>query len=477
MKLKEAYSKDEFLKQLKVIGNLIASQIDTSKVEPEQLTYPGFDTAKLRRKWTEIFATDNSIESILNEVVIDSTKLHSPNFMGHQVSAPLPLAALIEALSAYLNNGMAIYEMGPAATFIEKLVVEQVAKLVGYTANAGGIFTSGGSIGNFTALLAARQNKLPGNVWQNGYANLQPAVMVSEQAHYSIARAVQMMGMGESAVIKLPTDENFRVKTTEFERIYAEETKNGKFIFAIIGSACTTSTGTHDKLIDFANFAQKHNLWFHVDAAHGGGALFSSKYKKLLQGIELADSVVIDFHKMLLMPALATAVLYKSEVHSYEVFSQKADYILSPDSLELDYAHRTLECTKHMITLKIFIALKVYGEEIFEEFVDKTYDLAREFYRIILEEPNFEAAHIPESNIFCFRYLPSNAKSDAEISEFQIRIRTQLLENGNYYIVKTVLNGKVYLRVTLMNPFTESEHIIALINFIKSIANKLNSNE
>jgi L-2,4-diaminobutyrate decarboxylase len=220
-----------------------------------------------------------------------------------------------------------------------------------------------------------------------------------------------------------------------------------------------------------ADFCEEHNLWFHVDAAHGGSAAFTEKYKKLVHGIERADSIVIDFHKMLMQPSLVTAVLFKNDTHSYQTFSQQASYLW--DSNEKDWYNlgkRTFECTKNTMSLKVYTTLRTYGTKLFDENVTTLFDLGQKFADLIEQRNNFELAVPPESNIVCFRY---KIKDDEKLNELNKKVRQLLIEEGQFFIVQTEINKKIFLRTCLMNPFTTEKVLISLLDRIEEITQKL----
>ena len=201
---------------------------------------------------------------------------------------------------------------------------------------------------------------------------------------------------------------------------------------------------------------------------------FPKNYKPLIKGIELADSFIIDGHKMMLTAGLITAVIYKNGKNSYRTFHQKAHYLWENSEEEwFNLTKRTFECTKFNSVLEIYSLIKNYGVDIFDQYVTHTYDLTKSFAKILKANPNFELAHEPESNILCFRIFNKD-KSQTELNKLNSSIRKQLLSEGKFYIVQTVLNGSIYLRVTLMNAFTNIKILGELIEEILSIKTRLN---
>ena len=258
------------------------------------------------------------------------------------------------------------------------------------------------------------------------------------------------------------------------ERHYQKARTEGITIFAIVGSAPSTATGIYDDLETIAAFANKHNIWFHIDGAHGGASIFSPKYKYTVKGIAQADSVVIDGHKMMMMPTITTALLFKDGNHSHTTFSQKADYLLnqSEDEDWYNLAKRTFECTKTMMSIQWYTLLKTFGEGIFDEYLTTLYDLGQQFYKMIEIDSQFELAVKPMSNIVCFRYVDDSLNT-LELNQLNKQIRQQILEEGEFYIVQTKLRDIHYLRTTIMNPFTTKEHLKQLLGKVKEIAKSI----
>lgn len=468
--LQQAFSPDDFRKNAHNLVDLLADYLESAQNQTLESVIPYQEPDEALAFWQADYEQGaGNVEDFFKKTIEKSTHLHHPRYMGHQVTPPLPITAIASMLSGLLNNGMAVYEMGLVSNPLERILSELLAKRIGFDNNASGLLTSGGTLANLTALLAARAAKT--DVWENGSPNEKLAVMVSEEAHYCIDRAARIMGMGSEGIIKVPTNERLQIRTDLLEKYYNEATENGFKVICIVGSACSTSTGSYDNLSEIGNFAEKHNLWFHVDGAHGGAVIFSEKYKHKVNGIDQADSVVIDWHKMLMTPALATALIFKRDEDAFKTFQQKAQYLWANQHSKdwFNSGKRTFECTKLMMSLKVYSILKAHGEQIFTENVEYLHGLAEKFVQIIKSRPNFELAIEPESNIVCFR-LKSSKK---DLNDLNSAIRKQLLQAGKFYIVQTTLKENVYLRVSLMNPLTTETDLNALLDEIERIGNQI----
>jgi len=413
------------------------------------------------------YKIDNPID-FYKDLIHHSIQLYNPKYIGHQVSVPAPDAVLAGLVSDFLNNGMGVFEMGTAATTIEKIVVDKFCEKVGFDSSSDGFLTSGGTLANLTALLAAR------NHCQQQHPNKKAHILVSEQAHYCIDRAAATMGLDISQVIKLKTNDNFQMSFQQLSEAVDLYNSDENCILAIVVSACNTATGTYDDVQLISEICKKNNIWMHVDGAHGGGALWSSTYRHLLKGAEFADSIIIDAHKMMLVPALATAVLFRNGATSYRTFHQAASYLFEKQDDEwYNLAKRTYETTKYMMSIKIFVLLRYYGDQLIDTFVTKQYDLTRRFAEHLRSRSDFQIAHFPMSNILCFRHFQPDL-TDEILNKINLEIRKSIWEDGTFYIVQTKLNNKQYLRITIMNPKTEWKELQSLIDHILEKADQIN---
>jgi L-2,4-diaminobutyrate decarboxylase len=401
-------------------------------------------------------------EPWLEEVLAHSVRLHHPHQIAHQVSAPDVPSAIADLIQGAINQPMSIYEMGPAAHAMERVVVEWMTEKVGWGAGAGGVLTHGGSLATLTVLLAARAAAAP-DAWVDGVDGTL-AVLAPPGSHYSVKRSVAMLGLGERAVVDLEVDEYERIVPgalgDALERCRAE----GRRPMALVAAACATSTGLHDDLEAIGAFCREHGIWFHVDAAHGATALLSPEHRHLLKGIELGDSTIWDAHKMMRTPALAAAVLVRDERRLEAAFRQKAAYLIYEDS-EQDspsLLERQVECTKAALGARIFMNLAFRGEDGIGRYVTEQYDKTARAHELIAARPGFECLSPPESNILCFRH---GSDPDA-----QVRLRERLLAERGFHLSSTEVNGERWLRMTVTAPATSEATIEAMLEAVGELA-------
>jgi L-2,4-diaminobutyrate decarboxylase len=468
--IQAAYSPELFRSTAHSIVDILADYLDAAQNKRNEKTIPYQKPEEALAFWQADFEKDNhDVIDFFKTTIQKSTHLHDPRYMGHQVTAPLPITAISSIITSLLNNGMAVYEMGLVSNPLERIIAELLAKKIGFGSDASGLLTSGGTLANLTALLTARAAAT--NVWEQGTTQ-KLAILVSEEAHYCVDRAARIMGMGDEGIIKIPVNDNYQMRTSLLETYLQEATSKGFKVIAVIGSACSTSTGSYDDLEAIGLFARQHNIWFHVDGAHGAAVIFSEKYKHLVKGIAQADSVIIDWHKMLMVPALATSLIYKKNEDAFKTFQQKAQYLWANQHSKDWYnsGKRTFECTKLMMSVKIYAVIKAHGQQIFSANIDYLHNLTKAFAKLLRANPKFELAIMPQSNIVCFRYLASGAANNNALNA---AIREQLLVKGEFYIVQTSLNGNVFLRTSIMNPLTVLQDLENLLQQIEIIVQTL----
>ncbi len=403
----------------------------------------------------------SSFAAFLENYLHHSTRMFHPGYMAHQVAVPDFPAALGDLVHGTIHNPMAIYEMGPSAAAVEIAVLQWMLKKIGWEKNGSGVLTHGGSLANLTALLAARAAAAP-EVWEEG-ANGELVILAPPACHYSVKRAASILGMGAKAVLPVEVDENEVIVAPRVRAAIQRATGDGKKVVALVANACATGTGLHDPLNELGRMCRDEDVWLHVDGAHGASALVSAKERHLLGGVELADSITWDAHKMLRTSGLCTGVLFRDPHSLDRAFTQDASYIFyQHETPGVDLIHRTVECTKAGLGLKVFLNLAWRGEQSVARYVEEEYDLARCAYRIIQSRDRFSCPYEPESNIVCFRYEGDD--------DLQVAIRDRLLAEGLYHISSTEICGKRYLRLTIINPQTTEDTIEGLLTAIERIA-------
>jgi L-2,4-diaminobutyrate decarboxylase len=471
-------------------------------------------------RWLEgaEFLDSQSVVSKFQELVqlslMRGQNLNHPRCVGHQVPAPLPLVGLFDAVTTMTNQVQGVYEMGPWGIAAERAVIQQIGKQIGYQNDEfGGLVTSGGSLGNLTALLAARNEACPW-IWNDGNRphesneklrssdsqgdtserdqsamrpevnssaarivrrSHMPVLIVHGDAHYCIDRAAGVMGIGQSQVMRVPLDGHRRMDVAALEQLLADLTAQQVPIIAVVAVACTTAVGVFDPLDAIADVCERHQVWLHVDAAHGGAVCLSQKHRHLIKGLERADSVVFDAHKMMFVPAVCALVFYRNKKNRFRAFEQKAPYLFdpsAPDMSEYDNGVVTFECTKRSAALGLWGALSIFGFELFEQLVDRVFLVAQNLFDLLDDAKEFEVVGEPQANIVVFRYFPEGVQRDEnlasdecklKVSQLQLRLRRAMLESGFGYLTQTALQDQIYLRCTIMNPLTEVSHLAELL--------------
>jgi L-2,4-diaminobutyrate decarboxylase len=428
----------------------------------------------------EVGALLARFQQLIEQTLSRGQNLHHPHYLGHQVPASLPLAGLFDAVTTITNQVMAIYEMGPWATAVERAVIEKFGALLGFTPGQfTGLVTSGGSLANLTALLTARNIAL-GESWSRGLTGDSPApVLVAHaEAHYCVSRSAGILGLGTDQVVSVPLDPQRRMDVAALDRILSELRSKQVPIVAVCAAACATPVGAFDRLVPIAEVCGRHQVWLHVDAAHGGATCFSQRHRHLVEGLALADSVVCDAHKMMFIPALCAMVFYRNPAHRYAAFQQTAPYLFDPSAPGMavyDNGISNLECTKRAAAIGVWGVWSLFGNRLFEALIDTTLQRAQQLYALLESADDFQPLLRPECNIVVFRYLPAALRSrpEAEIDQFQLRLRRAVIESGDFYLVQTSIDQRSYLRTTLINPLTTPQHLQALLESLRAHGQRL----
>ncbi|HEY0779624.1 MAG TPA: pyridoxal-dependent decarboxylase [Gemmatirosa sp.] len=409
---------------------------------------------------------------LARDVVADANRLTHPMSLGHQVAAPLPAAVWAEPVIAALNQSVAVQEMSPTGTPVERQVIRWMSDLAGFGPRAGGTFTSGGTEATFAALLAARSRALP-NVWTDGLGAVPPVIVCGDHAHYAVTRAAGEMGLGLRNVVQVPSRDarggDFRMNTAALATKLADLAMSGRRVMAVVATAGSTATGSFDDLTATADACAAHDHWLHVDGAHGASALLSGTHRHRLRGLDRAHSLAWDPHKMLLLPLAAGVVLVRDERWLDGAFAQAAPYLFQ-DTPEAhaeefdagatgggpprgwDQGVRTFQCSRRADALKLWVAFQRYGADGLGALYDRLCALAARLYARLAAHPAFDVWHEPESNILCFSRRASSFAGTAQpatspagggwLDAANAAVRAHYNASGAGWITTTVLGGR-----------------------------------
>lgn len=436
---------------------------DALMVTGEAVRKPGSE--KLAAKILQRAEKRPTFVQLARDVREASLALSHPRYSAQQVAAPIPAAALVESVVAAMNQSLAVWEMSPIATAIDRELMAGFKRIFGYPRSAEGSLVPGGAFANLTALLAARDALEP-RASKNGRAHI--AIIVGDQAHYSIARAAAILGLGRDAVFKVPLDAEFCTHVEHCDQVFAAARKVGFRKFILVGSSGSTPTGSFDDLEALSDIARKHRAWFHVDAAHGAGLAFSRRFRRRLRGLAHADSLIFDPHKMMFMPLTAGGVLVREAARLTEPLQEAAPYLFGSKRRWPDLGQLTIACSQRFDALKIWLVWRVYGGEIWDHLTTHVCDVTKAAFEYCLDSKILEPVHRPHSNIFCFQLRKRDRDSDRR----HWVIKEALNESGFAYISSTVLDHRRVLRIVVMNPRTTAEDICDVLGRVEQIATR-----
>lgn len=399
---------------------------------------------------------------------LDLTHRHAA---AHLQPPALRVAVIADALASATNASLDTYDSGPATLAIEKWTINALAGLAGFTDRAGGVFGPGGSYSNLLALLIARDYsaaRLGIDIRSNGVSGLpRPVVLCSRIAHFSVHRACAALGLGESAAIGVPVDSAHRMIPEALDELLVELAESHTPV-AIVATAGTTDFGSVDPLPEIADIAARHNVWMHVDAAYGFGTLFSERLAGLLTGVERADSVTLDLHKVGWQPA-AASVLLLADRNRFTSLNRSVAYLNPDDDIEAGFGGllgQTLQTTRRPDVLKVLATFLAYGRLGLGAMLDTCHDLARHAERRIATEPQLELVAPVTMTTVVFRYRCE----DLDLDQVNGELRRRLISSGKALIGRTevrVHGGdelRTCVKLTLLNPETTERDIDALFD-------------
>ncbi|MGG3805759.1 pyridoxal phosphate-dependent decarboxylase family protein [Metabacillus fastidiosus] len=425
---------------------------------------------------------DHVIEEIQSSIVKNSLWVSHPSAMAHLHCPPLLPSIAAEVIINALNQSMDSWDQSPSATYVEEEVIKYFKGKIGYSDNADGIFTSGGTQSNFMGLLLARnkacQMYFSVNVHKEGlpFAASKLRILCSEKAHFSVQQSAAQLGLGMNAVVKVAVNEQQQLCRHDAKEKIEQLKGEGLLPFIIVATAGTTDFGSIDCLSEIAQLAKEEQLWLHVDAAYGGALLFSHQYRYLVDDLYLADSLTIDFHKLYYQSISCGAFFVKNK-RDFQQISYYADYLNPEEDQEagiINLVEKSIQTTKRFDALKILMTFKLMGTNLFGEMIDYTVHLAKETATLLNSNPSFEVLNEPEINAVLFRYLPSSHLEDqAYVDQVNLRIQHAFYESGELIMAKTKQDGKMYLKFTMLNPLNTISNMKVHIQRMKQVGEKI----
>ena len=388
-----------------------------------------------------------------------------PLYLGYIGSTGLEIGVLASALMATYDANLAVAAGG--ADLVEEQTLRWVADFVGFPF-AEGAFTSGGMTSNLTALLAARERALPG-CRVDGLGNHKAAVYCSAESHHSVVRAVEVCGLGSSAVRSISVDEEHRMRPEALEEALSKDIAAGVVAVAVVATAGTTLTGAVDPLDAVADVCERHGVWLHVDGAYGlpGAAALSAA--PLFAGLERADSATIDAHKWLGVQKSCSVVLLRESGHLRAAFGHEERYMLHEGDLA-NPVDRTLEYSRPFRSLRLWMAFRVYGAARYRAWIEQTLANARLLAASARESPEFELLHDPMLSTVCFRHVPPGAD---DIDAHNIKLAREMQRDGRVFLAPATVDGHTCLRVCFVNFRTTPEGVAFVIEVVQEIGRRL----
>ncbi len=388
-----------------------------------------------------------------------------PRFFGYVASPGSAVAAFADMLASVLNTNVTAWRSAPAPTEVEHVALRWIREMLGYPADAGGLFVSGGSMANFAGLAAARSARAPANVTKSGMHSVGRAmrIYVSEEGHSSIKKAAAMLGFGEENVQFIKTDERFRIDLADLERRIETDFAGGFLPVCLVANAGTTATGAFDPIGEMAEIARKYNLWLHVDGAYGGFSALAPSARPNFSAIAAADSIALDPHKWLYSSLGCGCVLYKDPEAARAAFCHDAEYtrVVGWERDEAfafwDYGP---ELSRRFRALAVWMLIKYAGADLLGESIERNIACAKHLECLVRASADFEMLAPVELSVFCFRYAPAGFQGN--LDDLNERILFELQRRGSSYLSNARLGGRFALRGCVLN-YRTTEHDMEIL--------------
>ncbi|MET0820997.1 MAG: aspartate aminotransferase family protein [Aeromicrobium sp.] len=395
----------------------------------------------------------------------DAVWFHEPRYLAH-LNCPVVVPALVaEVLVSSVNSSLDTWDQSGGGTHIERRLIRWTADRIGLGPDADGVFTSGGTQSNLQALLVAR-----GHAYLAGDAS-RFRIFASRDSHFSVQKSATILGLGPDAVVTIPTDRRRRMDPVALDRAVWSARAAGHIPMAVVATAGTTDYGSIDPLASVADVCAQHGVWMHVDAAYGGGLLVSRRRRDLLDGIERADSVTIDFHKTFFQPVSSSAVVVRQRDALRHV-AYHADYLNPRSSAHPNQVDKSIQTTRRFDALKLWMTLRAMGADAIGDYVDAVVDLASAGHRLMVEHPDLEVVTEPMLSTLVFRFRPDGMSED-DADTVNPGIRQTIAGSGSAVIAGTRSDGRAWLKLTMLNPDTTVDDLRAVLDLVTETGHQL----
>ena len=393
---------------------------------------------------------------------------------------PLPMSIIGETLAQWIDQGVDIWHGSPSATLVEEEVIAWLRALVGYPDESFGVLTSGGGMANIMAVAMMRDVHLTRVLHLPEPPRAEQLrdvrVYASEQSHFSIARAIDLMGFPSDTLRLIPCDGAFRMSVPDLDRSIQADRHDGLLPFALVGVAGSTNTGSVDPVPQLAALAEREGMWLHVDAAYGAAALLSDRDAGRVRGLDLADSITIDPHKWFFQAYDIGGLLVRRRGDLISTFHRAPEYLRSLEDEPLNWYQYSIEGTRRFRALKLWMSWKHLGTRGLGRLVERTNDLALYLHERCKEDPWFEPAlEHPELSVVCFRLMPPRRAdmTPAELDVHQDAVQGALEASGDGWVSTTKLGGHTYLRAGVMNYMSTSSDVDQLMSMLRDCSRSI----
>jgi glutamate/tyrosine decarboxylase-like PLP-dependent enzyme len=409
---------------------------------------------KLDLELSEESIDEDRFRAVLQNLVLQTPRTATNAFFNQLFGGRNEKAVLGDLLAVMLNNSMYTYKAAGAQVGVEKIIITEVCRLIGWGEKSGGTFASGGSMTNFMSMLMARDSYDKSIVDSGMTSDL--TVYTSKESHYSISKNAAFCGIGRNNVRNINTDNSGAISIEELKNVIEQDIKVGKKPVLVNLTAGTTVLGAFDPIEKIAAICKEHNIWLHLDGAYCGSVLFSSKYKHLIRGVELVDSFSFNAHKMIGTPLTCSLIMVKDNKHLFDSFTSEATYLYQTDRDEFNLGKTSLQCGRRNDALKFWTLWKSVGTKGLEKIVNKQFELADVARDYIKNNDNYTFYGIDDSISICFNYKDIPAQL----------LCTQLYEESKLMVGYGSFEDNEFVRLVTINAQNNKEDIL---NFFKTL--------